>query len=129
MLDDHIWAYGMNDNWWWESDDWHDDHFHVNYYESPAITDYKSLYIHPEKNLLAVPLNVYGSDAANYYVFMRFNEQTKQFEEIQRVTFPSAPNMCLMRCLSVDNVFYLIADNYIQSVDGNSFEVIEGKTI
>lgn len=129
MLDDHIWAYGMNDNWWWESDDWHDDHFYENFYESPAITDYKSLYIHPEKNLLAVPLNVYGSDAANYYVFMRFNEQTKQFEEIQRVAFPSDPNMCLMRCLSVDNVFYLIADNYIQSVDGNSFEVIEGKTI
>lgn len=121
MLDDHVWASAYGDTWWWENE----EEVFPTFISSPAANDYKALYLHPEKNLIAVPLSTSNTEAeTTQYVFLQYNEETNQFEELGTINMEKKQSL-MARCISVDDVFYLISKNAIVSVDGNSFTQIK----
>ena len=121
MVSDYVWSDALNDTW----------------YYSPALADYKALYLEPEKNLIGVPIwqsgynfEVEEQDGPHWqYEFFEFNEETQSFEKLGFARFSTTDWTVNTRCLSIDNVLYALSTTGLMSVDMENYRVIDRTTI
>lgn len=95
---------------------------------SPAVADYKALYLDAENNLIGVPVwrNDYAQqDTAWGYEFFRFSEELGCFERLAVTRFTNKDWQPATRCISIDSCLYLLTPSNLMSVDMTNFTVME----